>query len=166
MPTINIRYGKLIDPFFKGFIAHKYPGFEFLTDEQVQTQIALYKTAYKERGVALIEQMLLYTGLSFQRNVIDCFIVTATNRDMSAPLIIRARYTANEFLEALLHELAHILITDNGKKLNLKLHENKTIENHIPVYAIMRQLGFTTEPTAADYKEAFRLSKEFVFPVV
>lgn len=166
MPTINIRHGKLIDPFFKGFIAAKYPDFVFLTEEHVLAQIALYKTAYQERGAALVEQMLAYTGLTFQRNIIDCFIVTATDRDMSAPLIIRARYTADEFLEVLLHELAHILMTDNGTKLNLNLHENKTIENHIPVYAIMRHLGFTTEPTSVEYREAYRLSEGFVFPVM
>lgn len=138
--VINIRSGKLLDPFFNEYVKVKYPNFEFPTEEQVEGKIELFQKIWEKQGVSLLKSIYKITKLKFKRNVIDCFIVSVTPRDMSAPLIIRSRYTEEEFIDVLLHELLHKLFVDNGLKKIKDLEESKTTINHIKVFAVLKYL--------------------------
>jgi len=139
-PTINIRYGKLIDPFFKDSVKVSYPDYVFPTEEQVLEKIGLFKKAWNEKESDFINFLYKETGLEFKRNLIDCFIVSATPRDMSAPLIIRSRYNEEEFLDVMHHELIHVLLSDNKvKRLEGFEEESKTTVNHLRVFFLLKK---------------------------
>lgn len=137
IPQINIRYGKLIDPFFKDSVSLNYPGYQFPTEEEVKNKVKLFRSVFeKDKGIFF--EMLEDLGLEFKRNTIDCFIVSATPRDMSAPLIIRSRFNETEFMDTMYHELIHKLLTDNS--IPKYPHSDKmslTIIDHIDVFAIL-----------------------------
>jgi hypothetical protein len=99
--------------------------------------------------------------MEFKRNQIDIFVVSAINRDMSAPLIIRSRYNKEEFLKVIIEELLHVLFGDN--KFVPEGDENLTIRNHKGVFAVMRHLGFDLEFKTEDYIKAWELSRKYKF---
>ena len=154
---VNIKYSRLLDPFIKPSVIAKYPDYEFPTIEAVKEKVKLFRKVYEERGIALIEEMEKFTGLYFKDYPIDCHIVSAISRDMSSPLIIRSRYNEDEFLEILIHELVHILEGQN--KVPFIPGYNETVSGHIPVYRILRHLGYDNEPVSDDYIKAWELSK-------
>jgi len=154
---INIKYSKLLDPFIKPSVLERYPDYEFPTIEAVKEKVKLFRKVYEEKGVDLIKEMEKFTGYSFKDYPIDCHIVSAISRDMSSPLIIRSRYNEDEFLESLLHELVHILYGQN--KVPFITGYDDTVSNHIPVYRILRHLGYDNEPVSEDYRKAWELSK-------
>lgn len=139
-PLIRIKYGKLIDPFFKEYVAVKYPGYVFPSHEAVLGKIVLFKDAwavYEEKFFAFLQKE---TGLTFKRNIIDCYIVSATPRDMSAPLIIRSRWSGEEFVNTLMHELIHVLFSDNAtKKVVLDKEVSPRTTNHVMVFALLKK---------------------------
>jgi hypothetical protein len=140
IPQINIRYGKLIDPFFKDSVLVNYPEYSFPPVEEVKEEVIIFRKAF-EQNKGVFFDALDNLGLEFKRNVIDCFIVTATPRDMSAPLIIRSRYSETEFLDAIYHELLHVLFTDNDiPKYNESKNISSTAVNHIDIFAILTYL--------------------------
>lgn len=138
-PIINIRYGNLIDPFFKDSVIAKYPDYDFPSEEKVLEKVELFKKAWEEQGNDIIDFLYKETGLEFKRNIIDCFIVSATPRDMSAPLIIRSRYNEKEFISVMMHELIHKLFSDNKIKKEGYENESKTTRNHIKIFNLMKK---------------------------
>lgn len=161
IPKINIRHGRLLEPFFKDYILNKYPDHVFFSEEEVLEKVDVFEKTFSERGNEALKRMYEITGLEFKKNIIDVFIVNATNRDMSAPLIIRARYTPNEFVEILIHELVHVLLTDN--KFPIDIHPDPTVAKHIPVYKVLKEMGYMREPKDPKYKLAYDLADGFVF---
>ncbi len=137
-PQINIKYANLLDPFFKDHVLVKYPTYQFPTEEQVLEKVKLFKKAWVKHEEIFINSVTEITGLLFKRNIIDCFIVSATPRDMSAPLIIRSRYTEDEFVDVMMHELLHMLFSDN-KVLKYSYHKDESVRtmNHVTVFAIL-----------------------------
>jgi len=137
-PQINIRYGKLLDPFFKEHVLVKYPTYEFPTEEQVLTKVKIFQDTWKNYEDQFIESIKTVSGLSFKRSIIDCFIVSATPRDMSAPLIIRSRYDGEEFADIIMHELLHILLSDNKvNRFKYSKSESERTLNHLSVFALL-----------------------------
>jgi hypothetical protein len=142
--VINIKYGKLIDPFFKDSVLVNYPDHTFPSVEEVSEKVTLFKDEWKKHEEPFMNFLTEKTGLSFKRNIIDCFIVSATPRDMSAPLIIRSRYNPSEFIGIFLHELIHVFLADNKvKKQKGYEDESRTLINHLPVFALLE--GYFTE---------------------
>lgn len=174
---INIKYGKLIDPFFKDSVLVNYPDYTFPSTEEVLEKVQIFKAEWQKHEEPFMNFLLDKTGLSFKRNVIDCFIVSATPRDMSAPLIIRSRYTPTEFIGIFLHELLHIFLADNKvKKQKGYEDESRTLINHLPVFALLE--AYFTEikqdkatitflkslagdnPKNIEYKKAWKIVEE------
>ncbi len=136
---INIRYGKLLDPFFKDSVKINYPDYVFPNEDEVLKKVELFKEIWSKEGGSFINEICRITKLKFKRNTIDCFIITATPKDLSAPLVIRSRYNEQEFLDSMYHELVHILLTDNNvKKIEEFKNESSTTINHIHVFAILK----------------------------
>lgn len=148
---LDIKYANLLDPFLKEHIIKKYPDYIFPVEEEVQNKVKIFR----EIPVAeYIEKMEKFFNLSFKRNIIPVYIVSAIDRDMSAPLIIRSRYNKEEFTEVLLHELVHCLMTDNH------IVFQTSIERHIPVFKFLKSVDMAKEePKDYDYKTAWHLAK-------
>lgn len=140
-PKINIKYGKLIDLFLKEYVNVHYPGYKFPTESDVFVKVNLFKQAWFKRENVFVDFLNNTLGLNFKRNIIDCFVVSAIPRDMSSPLLIRSRWSGEEFVDVLMHELIHILFSDNKTK-KIVIDEvglsQRTI-NHIMVFAVLKK---------------------------
>lgn len=140
LPKITIKYGKLIDPFFKDSVEKNYPDYVFPSIEEVKKKVDMFKEEWDSNGEKLLIAIFDITGLKFTRSHIDVFVVTATPRDMSAPLIIRSRYSPEEFVDMMLHELLHILFGDNKLGfLKIERESDRTL-NHVNVFAVLTKL--------------------------
>jgi|AntRauTorcE11897_2_1112592.scaffolds.fasta_scaffold06469_3 hypothetical protein len=160
-PKFNIKYGKLIDPFFKDSVSIKYPDYEFPTEEKIQEKIKLFKKAWEEKSDTFINFLYKETGLEFKRNVIDCFIVSATPRDMSAPLIIRSRYNEEEFLDTMYHELIHILFSDNKVSRDESFkNESIRVQNHIALHALLKKFYLEVLNDEVGFKRIYDKSSD------
>lgn len=137
-PKIKIKQGRLIEPFFKTFIEQKYPNFEFSSEETVKEKIKIFQEEWSKYNDLYFEG-LEKLNLHFQRNLIEVFIVSATDRDMNSPMIIRSRYDKKEFVSVLSHELLHTLFADN-KFVQEYEQETQRTRNHIYVFAILEYL--------------------------
>jgi len=151
-PIINIKYGKLIDPFFRDSVKISHPEYKFPEIEDVLKKVSLFKDAWNKQESQIITFLYNETGLEFKRHIIDCVIVSATTRDMSAPLIIRSRYDEAEFVSIMLHELIHILFSDNLIKVEGYEDESKTTRNHIRLFVLMKKyyIEVLNEPELLD----------------
>jgi hypothetical protein len=155
-PEIKIKYGKLLDPFLIEYVKIKYPEYQFPTKESVLEKVSLFKEVWKNKGDNILEFLSKNTGLQFKRNIIDCFIVTATPKDMSSPLVIRSRYTEKEFIYIILHELIHILFSDNKVKyLEEYKNESLTTQNHIQLFLLIKKYHLN-EINDPDYLEEIK----------
>lgn len=137
-PELVIKYGKLIDPFLKVYVENKYPDFEFMELYKVKEKVKNFRKEWRKYENLFFEG-LKKINLEFKRNRIDVFIVTATDRDMSSPLIIRSRYSEKEFINVLFHELLHNLFNDINLEKEYFL-ETETTRKHIYVFAILTYL--------------------------
>jgi len=125
-PKIVIRYGRLIEPFFKPYIEQKYPEHVFLTPDEVLQKVGIFKdewSRYEDKFIDGLDKI----GLRYIRNRIDVFIVSATTRDMSAPMILRAKYSPKEFVSVLCHELIHNLFADHNLAKNMNIEKRQIV---------------------------------------
>ncbi|MEX0910378.1 MAG: hypothetical protein WDZ73_01335 [Candidatus Paceibacterota bacterium] len=153
-PKIRIKYGKLLDPFLKVYVESKYNGYKFPSEEEVKRKVKLFRGIWEKYDYKFFNG-LDKLGLSFKRNLIEVFIVSAVNRDMSSPLIIRSRYNEEEFINVLIHELLHVLLADNEIKPTFKFgDETMSTQNHVYVFALMTYLFKDI------FKEEYRLITE------
>lgn len=139
-PILNIKYGKLLDPFFKEYVSVKYPDAQIPKEEDVLDKVKVFKDVWKKEGSGVIDFLYTNTGMEFKRNIIDCFIVSSTPRDMNSPMVIRSRYNNKEFIYTVLHELIHTLFSENRFKVPEKyIKESKTTKNHIALFALVEK---------------------------
>lgn len=137
IPKINIVHGKLLEPFFNFYVKAKYPDYKFRTDEEVRNKITLFKQEGQKVAGVILNAICDVTGKTFQSEVVDVYVINATPKDMSAPIIIRSRYTPDEFIDALLHELLHVFLRENKiKHFETNLELDNTTKNHIQLFAI------------------------------
>jgi hypothetical protein len=180
-PKINIKYAKLLDPFLKEYVKVNYPTYQFPSEEIVLDKVSLFQKTWSETEDLFFNFIEQYTKLQFQRNVIDCFIVSAISRDMSSPLIIRSRYDETEFIDSLIHELLHILLVDNNVsrfKYNKEISERTS--NHINIFALLscfylkalkdenrlEKIKEKADDNNPDYKKAWEIVEEIGFEKV
>lgn len=114
--------------------------------------------------------------LSFDREVIDVFVVAGVNRNMSNPIIVSSHHLPEKFIVYLTHELIHRILASNKNLFSIDNSfllikgDNDTVNSHILVYAVLRKI-FEDEPEimkiVADikydenYKKAFELSESY-----
>lgn len=123
----------------------KYP---LITYEECKNLEKMYRSAWVENESKILKAMQDIVGVEFYRSVIDVSLAPMFTAN-SQPLIMSLRYTPDEFVDVLTHELFHVLYTDNkvisnrGKETDLfgrwqKMYGKKysylTLV-HIPVHA-------------------------------
>lgn len=85
--------------------------------------------------------------LNFYQTTIDVFIVGFVRHAISTPTIISSTKDNSEFIDILIHELLHRLISDNVQKtktggilLNLFPNETLLCRNHIVLNAVLKKI--------------------------
>ena len=120
-------------------------------DEHMKKIVKAYQKAWNPKEKIILEAVCKLYGLSFRQNVIDVHIAPWFSA-FSDPLVIGVKYTPDEFVDTLSHELLHRLFTDNT---NLPYRTNKLLDEwkrlfgdehdfstlvHIPVHAGLKYI--------------------------
>jgi hypothetical protein len=116
------------------------------TDDEYADIVKSYQEAWEPYGNKALAGMCEAVNLTFRKNVIDAHIAPWFGA-FSEPLILGVRNSPYNFVNALTHELIHILLLDNTtvpygtplikpwQKLFGSTHSSDTLI-HIPVHAV------------------------------
>jgi hypothetical protein len=141
IPKINIIHGKLLEPFFNCYVEKHYPDYEFKSDEEVKEKIELFRKEGQKNSDKILNAICEVTKKTFLSEKLDVYVVNATPKDMSAPIIIRSRYTPEEFIDSLIHELLHVFLRENKiMQYKTDIDVDMTTKNHIDVFAILTHI--------------------------
>ncbi len=135
-PTIEIKYGKLVDPACIAWSKERYPDWVPPSIDDVKKKVLVFREAWAMHEDAVLQGIADVSGLQYLRSHHDVYIVSGTPRDMSDPIIIKSRYEPDEFVYTLVHELLHRILVLN-KVSNKYSTETQTVRDHIHVFAIL-----------------------------
>jgi hypothetical protein len=179
MIKINIQHGKLLEPFFNFYVKNspdvKGSGWkEWVppSKEKIEEKIELYRDIWSKYEEKVLNGICSALNLSFPEDI-NVYIVAGVNRNMSNPLIISSHKGSKNFIVSLAHELTHKIFRGTNfkfSKILLNKTDNKTINDHILIYAVLRKI-FENEPEMLkivasikndeNYKKAFELSEKY-----
>ena len=143
---ITIKYNRFLDPIFIAWIKSqdRFKDWKEPVHEDVLKCVKKYNVLWDKYGAKIIKGLEKSTGMSFQDEKINIYIVSGNPRPFNNPLIMKSSYAPRDFLLTLTHELIHCLFTQNNIPLELThklfVHEDKTTSAHIPVYAILKYI--------------------------
>ncbi len=153
-PQILIQYNEFLDKIFKCYLKNssdtagmKWRKWEPPTREYILEKTKIYQKEWMKYGDDILSALFEITGLKFERNKIDIFIVSGVLRSYSNPIIISGSLKIEPFIDILTHELIHLLILDN--KIETRVHkyiddiypmQSKTTRSHILVFAIQTHI--------------------------
>lgn len=130
----------------------------------MEHRIENYKEAWKPQESILLSSLQEVSRLTFFRNVIDVNVVSGNPRAFSRPIVVKSGHEPEEFVCVLLHELVHVLFSDNtGVFVNdfqtIFPQEERETAVHIPVFAVMK-LALERSGKAELLETAFALAKK------
>jgi len=147
-PELKIRYAQLLDPFILGYLKDRDGWKEWTppSKERILESIAKYKAWWEKDAEKVFEAMFEAMNLEFKRTVIDIYVVSGINRQMSDPVILKSCLKEDYFISTIVHELTHLLFMQNNDKFSHKLimeeypEESKTTVDHIYTFAFLKYL--------------------------
>lgn len=121
-------------------------------DEFINKKVKEYNQAWSEYEDKVIPAICQLLDLEFKQNIIDIYIAPFSN-SISDPMVISTKYTTERFIDTIIHEIIHRLLTDNTK-MPLKNNErllshwkplfgeeyNFVTLVHIPVHAVLKYI--------------------------
>jgi hypothetical protein len=116
------------------------------TEDEVKERITRYRTEWERVGPKMLEGTCEALGLSFDRPVIDVYIVSLNPRPFSDPIVIKSGHEPREFPSVLMHELLHRLFSINIDRVYKEIFsemfpsETTTTQNHVVVHAVLKYL--------------------------
>ncbi len=116
LPEVRIGYGGLLDAAFSGLSKESVGQ----APEEAKEKIPLFQAEWNKHEIKVLQGMCEILDLEFYNKVIDVYVVGAHVNAMSEPLIIDARCTPDVFVDILTHELLHVLLIDNTKKVAVR----------------------------------------------
>ncbi len=155
LPKVKIMYSEFLDEVFTIFstsdnfqesTSFKKVSFpKILTKDQLLEKQKVFKSEWLKYESKIFRVMCELTTLTFNRNVIDVYIVRATPRTFARPIIICGLISHEEFVRILTHETVHLLLEslgDSKQKLDKILtkmfpDESRVTRIHIVVYSIL-----------------------------
>ena len=158
MVQINIQHGRLLEPFFQFYhqnckdptlITGGWDKWVIPDKEKLKKRIKAYRNVWSEYDKKVIDGISSVLGLSFNREVIDIFIVSGSSRSMSNPLIIGSQHLPDDFIVILSHELVHRILAINESEIlttiqsvisKFAAEENEVVKNHIIIFAVLRKI--------------------------
>lgn len=129
--------------------------FKLESYEHYEQKTVAYRKAWKQQEKKIIEGLQTALGVTFYKSVIDvsCAPYFIPKSD---PLIMNFKETPDQFVDVLMHELCHVLLTDNNKHQSngdnptLDLiavwkelfggEEDFNVLAHIPVHALSKYI--------------------------
>lgn len=128
---ITITYNRFLDPIFIEWIKITHPKWKAPSHKEVIKRVKNYNTIWNKDGDKVVRGIEKALGLTFKRTLIPVYVVSGNPRAFSDPFVIKSGYTDKEFLNIMMHELVHCIMSDNNiKTLDI-------VSRHIPVYAAM-----------------------------
>jgi hypothetical protein len=151
-PKILIKYARFLDPIFKAYVASdpRWKNVAVPTEDDVKERIARYRGEWERVGQKMLEGTCEVLGLSFDRPVIDVYVVSLNPRPFSDPIVIKSGHEPREFPSVLMHELTHRLFTINIDRVyptifsDMFPNETTTTQNHVVVHAVLKYLYLDT----------------------
>ena len=178
IPKIIIQHGKLLEPFFNFYVQNSpdvngagWKEWVPPSKEKMEERMQAYKEVWAKYEEKVLNGICLALDLSFKKDI-DVYIVAGVNRDMSNPIIISSHHSLNKFIIILAHELTHQIFKGEDFKFDkilLNKTDNKTTNNHIIVYAVLRKifedeyelLKVIVPDRNEDYIKAYELSEPY-----
>ncbi len=139
-PIIHIHYSEYLDGVFDAYV-RSIPAYKDWIRPDVQTvkdKAVTFSKAWDKAGPQILQCMCQNTGLEFKRNYFPVYVVCGNTRAYSNPIVIKSRFTADEFIECLTHELIHCLFVDN--KDSAFVRATNGFADHVVLYAVMEYL--------------------------
>lgn len=193
-PKIIISYSKFLNPIFI-FYCKNNPDLKKLgwndwvppTEEEIQKRVKNYREVGKEIEKKFITALCKETGLEFQRNIIDIYVVAGNPRQFSHPLVIKSGFSDNDFISNVAHELIHLLFSDNRDVLpqdfftSMFPGETRLTANHVVVHALLNYLftdvfkkvellnhnkTMSEKHSTKDYTRAWEIVDKFGYPKI
>lgn len=162
MTKVIIQHSKLLEPFFNFYVQNspdvKGSGWkEWIPPdkEKMEGRIQDYKDIWSQYEEKVLNGICSVLGLSFDRDIIDVFVVAGLNRSMSNPIVIKSGYGSKNFIVGITHELTHRLLASNKDlfKINNTFlfikGDNDIVNSHILIFAVIKD---------ENYRKAFELS--------
>ncbi len=147
IPKINIIYGKLLDPIFLNYCKNhpKWKNWTSPSKNEVLGKIKKYQKEWLKYEKKILLALIKVSGLSFNRDILDVYIVSGSPRQLSNPIIIKSGLLPSEFVDVLTHELIHRLLVLNNIKKKFIIDkkyasEEETAKNHIVVHALLKYI--------------------------
>jgi hypothetical protein len=148
MPKIDVKYARFLDPVFKAYVASdpRWKDVVVPTEDEVKEHIARYREAWDQVGPRMLEGACDVLGLSFDRPVIDVYVVSLNPRSFSDPIVIKSGHEPREFPSVLMHEFLHRLFSINIDRVYKEIfsemfpNETTTTQNHVVVHAVLKYL--------------------------
>lgn len=151
-PRIHIQYSEYLDGPFKAEALSKYPGWKPMPENEVRDKAEHFAKLWGKIGVPIMVHIGMVTGLAFKRNYIPVYVVSGAVRVFSNPIVMKARFNDDEFLDAVLHELIHCLFVDNADSAFVKNADREYGNNHVALFAVMEYIRPGTVRKPEDLK--------------
>lgn len=148
-PEIRIKYSKLLDNHFASLFAYKKAqglvraDAEYPDASNTTAKIPDFQSLWdsKKEVLGFMQETL---GLQFYKPVIEVFVVGNMKGGISSPIVIDGKYETERFVDALIHELAHDLISDNKQQIAISQilpaitpNEPPLTVSHVVIYALL-----------------------------
>lgn len=180
MSKINIRHGKLLEPFFNFYVKNSptvrgWVKWVSPTENHIEEKIRLYKEIWSKYEKNVLDGIYSCLGLPLNENT-NVYIVAGINRDMSDPVIISAHKGPKNFLISLTHELIHRTLSSNKNLFVINNDslliqgDDKTVNSHILVFSALRKIFekdqellevIANSAKEGSYKKAYEISGDY-----
>jgi hypothetical protein len=147
IPKIIIEYNRFLDPIFIHYVQSNPEWKDCIIPEKedVLERVENYKNEWIKYEQEILYGLSNITGLKFNRDVIDIYIVSVNPRQFSNPIIIKSGFSPDEFVDTLTHELIHRLLVLNKIKKDIIIDdkyftESEIVKNHIIVHALLKYI--------------------------
>ncbi|MFA5643742.1 MAG: hypothetical protein WC949_04240 [Candidatus Paceibacterota bacterium] len=133
-PLIRIKRGRFLDPVFEAYIRSnpKYTAWERPSDEKIDKSIEAYRAAWQDKEEDIVKTMCEAISLNFMQNIVDVYVVSGNDRQFSDPVVIKSSFPPEEFVDTLVHELTHRLMSDNVQCAKQKIRMGIIFEKIFP----------------------------------
>lgn len=114
--------------------------------EWVQSKVDEYNAEWMLRGEDILVALQELLKLSFYRQVIDVYVAPYLH-EQSTPILVGTKYTPDQFVDVLIHELIHVLLSDNAENIQVGSYLNKMfpeeepkVRIHVIVHACLQHI--------------------------
>ena len=147
IPKIIIEYNRFLDPIFINYVqsSPRWKNWPIPSKETVLKKIRDYKKEWIKYEKKILYSLYSITGLNFNRDTIEVYIVSVNPRQFSNPIIIKSGFSPDEFVDVLTHELIHRLLVINKIKKktiidNKYSNEPEIVKSHTIVHALLKYI--------------------------